>query len=616
MEQKVRVNVDQTGVAHLLLSNPPLNALSDDLRRAIYTALEMAQSNPEVKAIVIGATGRNFSTGGAMTEFGSSDAPSLDQLCDQIEGSTKPVIAAIHGAALSAGAALALACHYRIAAKYSYVGFPEVNLGMVPEGGVTQRMPRILGSGPALELMLVGRTIAGSEAARLGLIDRIVPDHIGQESKAWARELAADSAPLVPTRERTEGFSDPKAYQTAIASARAQVIDRPVPAAAKIVECVEAAQLLPFEAGLAFEQDAAMACRESNAAKALRHLHLAEQRLSQNPGPDKDSDQIKTVAVLGAGAGAGGWAVVCLDAGMKVLLPDVATADDLRMRVSTVYNQAMMQNRLNEAQRADRLARLREAPLADADLVIDCTDEPLDDLIPQIPERAILAAVRAPGQEGEVLSAGGDPSRTVLIQTPGPIHKTRVIELLVGHQTSVLTRQRLAGFARALNRLIVPSPLDGGGIGAAVWGGCAYAADLMVHAGVAPEAIDAALKGSGFERVLYDTRTAPSAGAGSLDMPADQILQRLLDAMANTGALLIEGGLAMCPADVDVVMVDGFGFPRWLAGPMMTADTDGLLALRTRLRALDSEDPEFWAPSGVISELVKNGRRFADLNPR
>lgn len=616
MEQKVRVNVDQTGVAHLLLANPPLNALGADLRRAIYAALEMALGNPAVKAIVIGATGRNFSTGGAGVEAPAADVPSLDQICAQIEGASKPVIAAIHGAALSAGAALALACHYRIAAKYSYIGFPEINLGMVPEGGATQRMPRLVGAAPALELMLIGRPIAGPEAARLGLIDRIVPDHIGQESKAWARELAASDTPLRPTCARREGLADPKAYQSAITTARAQAIARPVPAAARIVECVEAAQLLPFEAGLAFEQDAVQASRDSEAAGALRHLHLAEQRISQQPGPAQAVEQIKTVAVLGTGHAAAGWAVVCLDAGLTVLLPDIAGAEDIRMRVSAVYNQARARNQIQEAQVADRLARLREAPMAQADLVVDCADTPVADLMTDLPDTAILAAVRAAGQEGDILAAGGDPARVVLMQTAAPLHQTRVIELLFGPATSAQTRQRLSGLARAVNRLLVPSPMDGGGIGAAVWGGCAYAADLMVLAGVAPDQIDAALKAAGFGRGIYDSRPTPVSKAAPQTVPEDQIVQRLLDAMANTGALLIEGRLVACPADVDVVMVDGYGFPRWRGGPMRAADTGGLLALRSRLRALTSEDADFWAPSGVISELVKNGRSFADLNPR
>lgn len=614
MEHKLRMNVDQTGLAHIMLSNPPYNALGPELLGALSSALSMASENDAVKAVLIGATGQNFSTGGGHRE--AETAPSvadLGQICQQIEESTKPVIAAVHGAALSAGGALALACHYRIASKNSFLGFPEVNLGMVPEGGVTQRLPRIAGASVTLELLLVGRTISGHEAQRVGIVDRLVPDHLGQEAKRWGHEIIAEGAPLRPTRDRTDGLADPKAYQQALQDYRAKVAGQPVQAATQIVECVEAAQLLPFESGLALEAELAEDCAASPQARALRHLQLAEQRLARLPSLTPFPGEITRVAILGSGAVAAGWVVVCLDAGIPVILPQVETADDLRMRVVAIYNAAMLKDRLTEEQRGERLARLREGPAHEADLLIDCAGTALGALEDELPETMVLAQSGQPAQMATMPELGSSP-RAVQLQVPMPVHRTRLVELLINKSCSDATRLRLARLMKRLNRAMITSPAEGGGIGAAVWGACVYAADQMVRAGVAPEAVDEALSGYGFARTPYRKRTPPQAEAEARSLSADEIVVRVLAAMANTGALLIEGGLALRPGDIDLAMVNGYGFPRWHGGPMILADERGLLRLRNYLRALCDEDPEFWAPSDLFSELIKNGRHFADMD--
>jgi 3-hydroxyacyl-CoA dehydrogenase len=234
--------VDDIGI--ITIDNPPVNALSHAVRAGIQEHLRAAQSDAS-RAILILCSGRTFIAGADIREFGKPpQEPHLPDLCNEIEDSSKLVVAAIHGTALGGGFEVALSGHYRCAVPSAKVGLPEVKLGLLPGAGGTQRTPRLCGVMPALDLITSGNPIDAARAASLGLVDHIIEGDLREGALAWCRELVAKAAARRKTSElRVETIGDGvlAEYRTKLAKkARGQVAPQ------KIVECVEAAMTLPM----------------------------------------------------------------------------------------------------------------------------------------------------------------------------------------------------------------------------------------------------------------------------------------------------------------------------------------------------------------------------------
>lgn len=267
------------GIAVVTLDAPPVNALSANLRGGLWQVFSRIAENDAIEAAVMMGAGQMFSAGADIREFGGAMVPpSLSQLCDHIEACPKPVIAALHGQVLGGGAELALAAHYRIATPDSRIGLPEVALGLVPGAGGTQRLPRLIGAEAALGAMVSTQSIETPLAHRIGLIDGVVNGDLGSGAMAFAQDILRKGQGPRPTRERREKLMDGRAHQDAVNKARASLQGNPLNAPSRVVDCVEAAGVLPFEAGLAFEEDAFTRCLAHPQSAALRHVFLAERR--------------------------------------------------------------------------------------------------------------------------------------------------------------------------------------------------------------------------------------------------------------------------------------------------------------------------------------------------
>src|SRR5437867_7759911 len=192
------------------IDNPPVNALGADVRRGLVDAIDAAEANAAGAAVLLVGAGRNFIAGADIREFGQAPVPpSLPDLCNRVEACRKPVIAAIHGAALGGGLEIALAAHYRLATAGAKLGLPEVQLGLLPGAGGTQRAPRLIGVKAALDLMLSGRHVGAQEALALGLIDRLASsDDTLAEGLAYAQELLIQGAHVRRTRDATAALAD------------------------------------------------------------------------------------------------------------------------------------------------------------------------------------------------------------------------------------------------------------------------------------------------------------------------------------------------------------------------------------------------------------------------
>ncbi|HYS66346.1 MAG TPA: enoyl-CoA hydratase/isomerase family protein, partial [Paraburkholderia sp.] len=264
------------------IDHAPVNALSADVRRGLLAAIEAADADKAVGAVLIVGAGRNFIAGADIREFGKPPVPpSLPDVCNRIEACTKPVVAAIHGAALGGGLEVALAAHYRIAVGGAKLGLPEVQLGLLPGAGGTQRTPCLIGAQAALDLILSGRHAGAKEALALGLIDRLGSSgDILAEGLAYVHELLAAHAPVRRTRD-AKALSERAASLAAVATARAETAkkSRGLFSPLKIVDAIEAAIEQPFDEGLRLERKLFLQCIDSPQRAGLVHAFFAEREV-------------------------------------------------------------------------------------------------------------------------------------------------------------------------------------------------------------------------------------------------------------------------------------------------------------------------------------------------
>lgn len=265
------------GIAIVTLDAPPVNALTAPVRAALWEVFGRIEANAEIGAIVLAAAGEVFSAAADIRE--ADAAPSLAQVCDRIEASSRPVVAALQGLALAGGAELALAAHYRVATSAARIGLPQVALGLIPGAGGTQRLPRIVGAELAVRMIVSTRSLDTPEARRAGLIDGLVEGaDLASGAIAYAKALVASAMGPRRARDTRAAIAQGGAHHAAISQARTQLAGNPRFAPARALDCIEASALLPFDAGLAFEADALERCLSHPQSTALRHVFRAERR--------------------------------------------------------------------------------------------------------------------------------------------------------------------------------------------------------------------------------------------------------------------------------------------------------------------------------------------------
>ncbi|MDR5652094.1 enoyl-CoA hydratase-related protein [Ruixingdingia sedimenti] len=658
------VGLERDGdVAVVVIDNPPVNALGHAVRAGLDDAFAAIAAEPAFRAVVIRAAGRGFPAGADIGEFGKPlRPPPHNAVFARIEGCALPVVAAIHGTAFGGGLELALAAHYRIALADARLGLPEVTLGILPGGGGTVRTPRLVGAEAALRLMLTGRPVTAPEALAMGLIDGVVEDDLPGAAVALARLLADEGKGPRPTRDRADGLRDPAAYGAAVAAARRE---GPAGAAARIVDCVEAALLLPFDQALAYAEAAADELIATPEAAALRHLFFAERRAARLPGLSAAPRPLVHLGIVGAGAAGAGLAHAALCAGLSVTLldsdPDLLTQG--LERIARLQEGAVAAGRLTVAGRDadwDRLTgATRPEALAGADMVVETTaDEPAA----KAAAMAALGAVLRPGAVigttstrldlSALAEAAGRPADLLGLWPSPPAEAGGVLELVPTATTAADVLATAQALARHLGRVAICT--GAGGALRPLRAAFDRACELLLLQGAAPAAVDAAFAPLGltpgpFARAdsLGADPAAPlaaalrAAGRGwhppepgedpALDAllaaeraargiapraltPAEMRLQPLA-ALANAGARLVAAGAVLRPSDLDVAWIaGGQGFPRVFGGPMHWADTLGPVRLRNVLRGFAALDPGLFEPAPVLDDLIRQGRHFADLD--
>jgi 3-hydroxyacyl-CoA dehydrogenase len=584
----------------LIMAHRPVNALSAVLRAALSQALHDLPA--DVSSVVICSDLNHFSAGADISEVGKAQQrPSLAELCSQIENCSVPVIAALHGGVLGGGLEMALAAHGRVALAGAHLGLPEVSLGTVPVAGATQRLPRLVGAEAALRLMLDAAPMTAGQALAIGLVDQVVEADLRGRAKTYANAMAEVLASRAPikTSDRRDGLRDAKAFQAAIAAARSRYAHSPLEAPQRLIECVEAAQILPLEQGLAFEQAAHDDLIQTPQAQGLRHVFYAERRAAFPPQAvaAQGAPQLGLLAIWGANDPTADVAVQALAAGLRVAVIDSerpALVDCLK-KIATRQAAAVTEGRMTDAAREADWARLASSQstdlIADADLVLANSD-----------------AGAVPPTEAPTIVLGPLPLRAL----PGRVGLTPALAggLVAELAASPTAKPAVLAAGLALGRKLGWKVLftgTGGPIDRRLRSAMSAVVARFESEGMSRAAVGAAL-------ASYGIGIGARAALPAAPPKAKEVLDACLAALANQGAKLISEGVARRPSDVDAAAVLNGMFPRWLGGPMFQADRRGLLVLRAELIRRAEAAPQIYHPDVLFDKLIAQGRDFAALN--
>lgn len=495
------------------IANPPVNALSAEVRQGLMEALRKAD-DADVMAVVLQAQGKHFIAGADIHEFGEPPQPPLlTDICRLVEACPKPVVAALHGAVLGGGLEMALAAHYRLAARNARLGLPEVNLGLMPGAGGTVRAPRLIGGEAALTLMLSGKPIDASRAQALGMVDRLVDTaDVGAEALAWADELIATAAGTRPTCARC--VPDVAAARQAIVTARTMQARKSVPlfSPQRIIDVVEMTLELPFEQGLEAERRCFVECMASPQRKGLTHAFLAEHAVASLPElASVQARPMNTIGVVGGGTMGAGIAVCCLQAGLLVTMVerDAAGCERGRRHVETIIDDRLARGRISQMQHA-RLLRQFTATcdyeqLAAIDLVIEAAFEDM------AVKKAVFAELDRCCKAGAVLATNTSyldvnviaactsrPEDVIGLHFFSPAHVMQLLEVIVATKSAPDVVASAFELAKRLGKVAVRSGVCDGFIGNRLLASYRQVAYRLVQAGASPYDVDVALRDFGY----------------------------------------------------------------------------------------------------------------------
>ncbi len=499
------------GIAWIELDNPPVNGLGLATRKGVVAGLERAQGDDQVRAIVIIGSGRGFSGGADIREFGKPEAfaePSLPAVIAAMEGCSKPIIAAIAGMALGGGLELALGAHYRIAAADAKIGLPEVNLGLLPGAGGTQRFPRCVGVETALQMIVSGKPVAAAKLAQTGLFEGVVEAGELQQAAIDLAAKVADGSAHPRLRDQSVPAGD---HAQAIAAARAMV-DKTAPhfpAPKRCIAAVEAACTLPFDEGLKLEGQAFVDLINSPESKALRHAFFAERAASKidDIGPEVQPRQVRSVAVIGAGTMGSGISLSFLSAGMPVQILELKqeALDRGVAHIRKTIERSVQKGRISAEQAEQTMALLKPtldyADLAEADLIIEAVFE--DYAV----KDAVFAQLDAVAKTGAILASNTstlDLDRIAAqTQRPGdvvgmhffsPANIMKLLEVVRGKDTAKDVMATVMALAKQIRKTAVVSGVCDGFIGNRMIEQYGRQAGFLLDEGALPAQVDAAVE--------------------------------------------------------------------------------------------------------------------------
>ncbi len=503
-------------VALVIIDNPPVNALSWHVRQGLFDGITQAVADG-AKAVVVICEGRTFIAGADISEFGGGtpQAASLQDVQGAMEDAPVPVIAAIHGTALGGGLEVALCAHYRVAVKSAKFGLPEVNLGLLPGAGGTQRLPRLTGVPKALEMMTTGRHISTDEALGCGLIDEVVDgdtDALRAAAVAFAARAVAESMPLARVRDRNDKVAEAKGNTQLFADFRKSIArkTRGFLAPEYNVQCIEAAANLPFEEGLAVERKLFMELMMGPQSGAQRYYFFAERAANKVPGIDKDTPlvDIQKCGVLGAGTMGGGIAMNFANVGIPVTIVerDQAALD----KGLAVIRKNYERSRSTTPEQVDqRMALITgstdKADFADCDIVIEAVFEDMElkksifrELDTICKPGAIMASNTSALDVNEIASVTSRPESVIGMHFFSPANVMKLLENVRGDQSSDTTVATAMAIGKRIGKVCVMVGVCPGFVGNRILFQRRIEADRIILEGATPAQVDRVLFDFGF----------------------------------------------------------------------------------------------------------------------
>ncbi|MHB1204969.1 MAG: 3-hydroxyacyl-CoA dehydrogenase NAD-binding domain-containing protein [Rhodospirillaceae bacterium] len=497
-------------VAVLRVANPPVNALSQDVRQGLIDGIHWANGEAAIKAIVIIGNG-GFIAGADLREQGTPP-PILPDVISTIESSVKPVVAAIEGQALGGGVEIALASHYRLADAKAQFGTPEIKLGIVPGSGATQKLPRLIDPQLAFEMITTGKIIDAKTALKSGLIDRIVDTDVLAAAIARARAVVGED--LDARRLSRWPAPDGAAVAAALAAVEpAAKKQRPLGAApAKALALLASSLAKPFAEGLAEERAAFLSMKESPEGRALRHMFLAERAAKKLEGPAADAKprKIAKVGIIGAGTMGTGIAITFADAGYPVTLIEMSEEALNRGldRVKQNYEGSVKQGRLTREGADERIARVTGSvdytALADADLIIEAAFESMavkHDIFKALDKVAKAGAILATNTSyldiDAIAAVTSRPADVVGLHYFSPANIMKLLEVVDAKATAPDVLATAMSVASRTGKIPVVAGVCHGFIGNRMLRAYNREAGLLLLEGATPAQVDKALRGFG-----------------------------------------------------------------------------------------------------------------------
>jgi 3-hydroxyacyl-CoA dehydrogenase len=687
----------QDNIGIISIENPPVNALSTPVRQGVYDCMQAAEKDDSVKAIIVTCKGRTFIVGADIREFGKN-LPGIktNQLADELEKCSKPIVAAIHGMAFGGGLEIALGCHYRVATTDAQVAFPEIKLGLLPGGGGTQRAPRAMGVRPALDLILSGNPIPAKKAHEHGLIDELVEGDVVQGAVAFANKVIAQGS-----ARRQLGRSDEKVEAAKSEPGLFDEYEKNIPAKQRAFEApyrcikaVKAAVELPFEQGVKREMELFEEAEASTQSAAQRHVFFAEREVAKIPDIPKDTPKIpiRKVGIIGAGTMGGGIAVCFVSAGFPVILIEQSQEflDKGMATISKNYGSSVKKGRMTQ-EAADKLIAmitpsLNYDDLNDVDLVVEAAFEDMGvkreifgKLDKVCKKEAILATNTSTLDINEIANSTSRPEQVIGLHFFSPANIMRLLEIVRGAKTSKSVIATSMSLAKTIKKIGVLVGVCHGFVGNRILYQYRRESMFLIEEGASPEQVDKVITGFGLpmgpfamadlagldigyrvrkaqgkpkderysgtvaDRLAEMNRLGQKTKAGFYkyeegsrnpipdpevakiieevsnelnikrrEISDEEILQRCIYPMINEGAKILEEGIALRSSDIDMIWINGYGFPVYRGGPMHYGETVGLKSVYDKICEFREVHGKIWAPSPLLERLAKEGKKFSE----
>ena len=468
----VDYNVEE-GVAVLTLNNPPVNALSQGVRQGLKDGVEKALADDSAEAILVFCEGRTFIAGADISEFSSGPMePNFHAVLSTMDASPKPIVAAIHGTALGGGLETALCCNYRVAVDSAKFGLPEVNLGLLPGAGGTQRLPRVVGVEKTLAMVTSGVPIGAAEAHQLGLVDQLVEGNLRAEALAFAKDKAAQGGSHPRVRDNDDKLQSAKDNPEIFAATRKMLArkTRGFLAPEYNIRCIEAAVNQPFDEGLKTEGKLFAELMAGPQSQAQQYFFFSERQAGKVPGLSDDAKElpIAKVGVIGGGLMGGGISMNFANVGVPVTIVET-NQEALDRGLGTIrknYENTARKGRLTEEAVEQRCGLIQGtldmSDLADCDLIIEAVFENMavkKDIFTRLDGIAKPAAILASNTSAldlnEIASVTSRPESVIGLHFFSPANVMKLLEVVRGAKTSDEVIKTSMALAKRIRKVAV-----------------------------------------------------------------------------------------------------------------------------------------------------------------